>query len=127
MALGEKKVKVILQILLEVLAIGIIAISLSLVTGSLIAENISENMIRQNSIARQQESDREPVLTATSEHLNWFVTNEMSIEEMMEMYQITLDVKTIVLFYGIGLGTILISTVLPIVYIIKLEPKKILM
>jgi len=130
LALGEKKIKVITQIMLEVIATGIIAITLSLFTGSLIAGNISENMIRRDLIAGQQDEDSSNVGLITvggSDALAWFSNGEMSVEEMLANYDLSLEAMTIVLLYSVGVGTLLISTVAPILYIMRLNPKKIMM
>ena len=130
LALGEKKIKVITQIMLEVLATGIIAITLSLFTGSLIAGNISENMIRRDLIASQQGdlSDMTGfVSVGGSDALAWFSNGEMSVEEMLANYDLSVEATTIVLLYSVGVGTLLISTAAPILYIMRLNPKKIMM
>ena len=51
----------------------------------------------------------------------------MNIEEVMAMYDISLDFNTVLRFVSIGLTVILTSTIIPIWYVVKLEPKKILM
>jgi len=128
LALGEKKMKVIMQIVLEVVSVAVVAISLALFAGNFLARNISESMIQQDLIASQQDQwSNSMVWTQGSERLSWFSSGNMSIEEMMESYQISLDMGTIGLFYAIGIGTILISTIVPIAYIIRLDPKKIMM
>jgi len=52
---------------------------------------------------------------------------EMSHEEMLEAYEISMDVETVLLFYTIGLGIILIAVIVPITRIVKLSPKKVLL
>ena len=129
LALGEKKIKVALQIILEVVTTGMVAITLSLFTGSLIASSISENMIRRDLIAAQ-ESDGiwgGGITIGGESTLDWFYNGEMSVEEMLESYNLSLSVTTIVLLYSVGIVTILISTVVPILYVMRLNPKKIMM
>jgi putative ABC transport system permease protein len=46
---------------------------------------------------------------------------------MLESYDISLNATTVVMFYGVGIGAILVSTVVPIIYIMRLDPKKIMM
>jgi len=36
-------------------------------------------------------------------------------------------VQTIAIFYAVGLATIMISTIVPITYVLELKPKEILM
>lgn len=62
-----------------------------------------------------------------SDTLAWFSTGDLSVEEMLESYDLSLSVTTVVLLYSVGIGTILISTAAPILYIMRLNPKKIMM
>jgi len=129
LALGEKKIKVISQIILEVVATGFVAITLSLFTGSLLAGNISETMLRQDLINQQEDNSMGGGLLVSegSGDLNMFSPGELTPEEMLENYALSIDATTVILFYSIGIGTILVSTVAPILYITRLNPKKVMM
>ena len=52
---------------------------------------------------------------------------ELTSEKLLEQYKVSLGLNAILLFYAVGLGTVLISTVIPIVYVMRLNPKKIMM
>ena len=128
LALGEQKIKVIAQIILEVVATGFVAITLSLFSGSLLARGISENMLRNDLIAQQGNSwDNGIYYGDGSDQLRYYAPEELTPEEMLENYEIALNGTTIILFYSIGTGALLLSTVVPIAYVMRLNPKKILM
>jgi len=55
-----------------------------------------------------------------------FNLGELSVEESLEMFDTSLDAATISTFVGVGTVVILLSTVIPIAYVVKLEPKKVL-
>jgi len=55
-----------------------------------------------------------------------FQTN-LTTEDVLDSYEVSLNSNYILVFYGVGLLTILLSTVIPLVYIVRLNPKKILM
>ena len=126
LALGEKKTKVISQILTEVVLVAVVAISLSLFLGSTLSNLLSRQMIEQNLIYQEKNVD-----DWSTDRLPWelilFNKGIMSTEEMMATYDTTLELSTIVIFFGVGMGTILVSTVVPIFYIVRLNPRKILM
>lgn len=129
-ALGERKRKVILQILLEVVAIAFIGITLSVFTGSIISETMSRSMLRNHLIA-QQYSD-EPhmgfsINTTATDLANMGFSNDMTTEEMLEAFEMSLDIGTVGVFYAIGLGAVVLSTIIPVLYIVTLNPKKVLM
>ena len=52
---------------------------------------------------------------------------QMDHEEMLDAFDVSLNANTIVLFFAIGLGTVAVSTVIPVVYITKMNAKKILL
>ena len=52
---------------------------------------------------------------------------EMTADEMLEHFKVSLDVRTMFLFFVISIGAIIASTVVPVVYILELNPKEILM
>jgi len=124
LALGEKKGKIITQILTEVLSVSIIGITLSLFAGNIISDGISQQMIHNNMMNE---------LENPSMNFDWnplegmgFNTN-MSMDEMLENYEVGLDGQTIGLFFLVGAGTVILSTISPIIYITSLNPKKIMM
>jgi len=61
----------------------------------------------------------------TLEHLDYRFT--FSHEEMLDSYEISLDGSVVLVFYGIGLGTVLIATLIPIALAVNVDPKRLLM
>ena len=124
LALGEKKINIIAQILMEVLMVAIVGITLSLFAGNVISEGMSSQMLRNQMIAEMESGnfwgEWNPL-----EHLGF--DNHMTMDEMLENYQVSLDGQTIALFYLVGTGTVILSTLVPILYVTSLNPKKILM
>jgi len=126
LALGEKKGKIISQILMEVLVTAFVAITFSVFVGNLISSAVSNNMLMNELTA---ETNDDPW-----GHRPWTVfdqigipTNTMSIDDMMEQFDVSLTAGTIGLFYAIGLGAVIISSLMPVIYIVTLNPKKVLM
>ena len=46
---------------------------------------------------------------------------------MLASYDITLDGIILTLFYGIGLTTVLISTLVPVILAVNIDPKRLLL
>ena len=126
LALGERKQKVIYQLFIELLLPSIVAITFALFVGSQLSTFISESMIREDLI-RQTEADEEitTIEFGTLESLGF--RHEMTHEEMLEMYEIRLNITTIFHFYAIGLGMVLISIAIPTFRLLTLNPKEILL
>lgn len=118
LALGEKKINIALQILIETLIIAILAITVSIFTGNILAKKVSNKML-ENQISEQN--------TQTTNQYYYDSDNLIDDEEVMENYSVPLDFTTILIIYCVSLCSISISTILPIYYTLKLNPRKILM
>ena len=128
LALGEKKSKIILQVLFEVLTTAFIGITLAIFAGNLISANLSQEMIRAELAAPIETEDewgwRDPWIRGI-EDLGF--GGNLSPEEMLEAFDTSLDANSVILLYVIGLGTVIVSTLIPIVYVVKLKPEKVLL
>jgi len=122
LALGERKIKIVCQIMIEVLAIALVGITLALFTGNLLSRHISETMIRNDLISSQETTEG---ATLPLERQGFY--HSPTQEEMINSYQVSLSAEVIGVFYGVGMLTVLFSTLYPVGYILRLNPKKILM
>ncbi len=121
LSLGEKRSKVIGQIVLEVLLISFVAISLSVFSGNFLAKGVSESLI-QSQMSNQTED-----FNSFDYTLSQISSVDLNSEDVTQSYEISLSPRYIGLFYLIGLVTLLLSTILPLIYILRLNPKKIMM
>jgi len=126
LALGEQKSKIISQILVEVLATALIGITFAIFVGNAVSAYMSHEMIRTE---LSQPTPQEPW-----ERSQWIdgmadlgFGSNLSPEEMLEAFDTSLNVSAVVLLYVVGLGTVAVSTLIPIVYVVKLKPKKVLL
>ena len=126
LALGEKKGRIISQILLEVVVTAVVGITLAVFTGNMISGAMSQNMLRNELIAAQQQQDNSFGME-WNEFSELGFNQEMSIDEMMDAFDVSLNMETIGLFYAVGLGAAIFSTIVPVVYVVTLNPKKVLM
>jgi len=128
LALGEKKGRIASQILIEVMSTAIVAVTLSLFTGAIISSGISQQMV-QNDLQQRQE-DRWQTGSSWSQgefELQMFSPGEMTMEDMLAAYDTSLDGTAVALFFGVASATILISTLAPMMYVMRLNPKKVMM
>jgi len=127
-ALGEKKAKIISQILLETLTPAIFAITLALFTGSFLSAQLSREMLHQQLIQEQTERESAPQFaTLNLNSMDWLHPGEMTADEMIAAYDTSLDFPTILIFYSVGTATIIIAALIPITKTASLNPKKILL
>jgi len=126
LALGERKIYVILQIFIELFATATIAIILSLFIGNILASNISQEMLRNDLVANT--NDERLIQMGGWNNFNTMGHGfEMTTDEMLEAYSVSLDTPTILTFFSSFTITILFSTIIPVFYLVKLNPKEILM
>lgn len=123
-AMGERKIRVMLQMLCEVVSVSLVAMTLALIIGNFLSRDFSKDILVDQTEKAQYEEDRYGYSTSSD-----FIGIETDIDsgEIANNYNVTLDFGTVLLFYAVGLGTIVISTAIPTMYISRLKPKEILM
>jgi len=125
LALGEKKSRVITQVALEMLGVALLAIILSLLAGNVLADNISENMFRADMASAAEQTLEQGTLFSDLDHMGFFPGE--NAEEMLARYDVSLDVVSVLIFFAASIGTILMSTIMPMLYILRLNPKRIML
>ncbi|MCL2559258.1 MAG: ABC transporter permease [Turicibacter sp.] len=129
LALGESRRKIITQILIEVVVVGFIGMTLSIFAGQLISGAVSRQMLRS-------EFAHQPSYIYTMTEGSWGQNDtlfhmgfgsELTIEQTLELFDQSLTTGIILPLYSAGLGVIVLSTVIPVFYVAKSNPKKILM
>ncbi len=128
LSLGERRIKIVSQIVLEVAAIAMIGIVLSLFSGNLLSGSISKTMLSNEIVAQSEKEDDGDSYSYSYSTLDMMgYGNELSTDDLTDAYKVSLDLRTVLLFFAVGIGTVIISTLIPIIYILRLNPKKILM
>ena len=123
MALGERKIKVVCQIVLEVFLVSVIGLILALVIANIVAQNISGSMLEAELLAIPARCWS--YWPSMLEMIGF--GQELTADEMLEHFKVSLDVRTIFLFFVVSIGAVIASTIVPVVYILELNPKDILM
>jgi len=123
LAMGDQKKTVIKQMILELIPLALVGLTLSLVFGSIASSALTQEMLRQDlsTVPTQESIQRGGPLEELGYRFSF------SLEEMLDSYEISLDLTTITMFYGIGIVTVLIATVIPVIFIVNANPKKLLM
>ncbi|MDR2832756.1 MAG: FtsX-like permease family protein, partial [Streptococcaceae bacterium] len=119
LSLGESRGKVIGQIVLETLVVSLLALLISLVTGNLLGSAVSNSLISSDLFGSPNSGGM---------MMGGALYNPMlSSEDVMQAYQVTFSTGYIFSFLGLGLLTVALSTIAPLTYISRLNPKKIMM
>jgi len=133
MALGEKKRRIIFQILFELLSITTVGIVIALFIGNLVSHQVSNFLLRE-AFLNTEEVCEFPTATFCFEpirelEMNGFALNnvEMEIDELIEIFDVSLDLRIMLIFFGIGLTTTILSAIVPVLYVLEMKPKEILL
>ncbi len=121
LSLGESRTEIIGQIIVELLLTSIIALVLSLITGNLLGGAVSNSLLQTD------------WLSNSGDMMNGYMggyslnTPSVSYEDIQSAYKVTFSAGYIISYLLLGLGTVLLSAILPLLYILRLNPKKIMM
>jgi len=125
MALGDKKEKVMLQVLMEVGIISIVGMIFAVIVGSGLSTLLSNHLFEQHLIEQLAEPffgmGNFPIQLTI--HIPW----QMTVDEALALLDVSLSGEIIFRFILIGMFVILTSTIIPIWYATKLKPKELLL
>ena len=125
LALGEKKIKILAQILTEIAIISFIGISFSMILGNFITSQISRNMLFSELTAIR--NDEEHFNQGNVMDIFGVPIHEMPINDIVDSFDLSLNINTVVILYFYGIIVSMISTAIPIgYYIVKLKPRELL-
>ena len=114
---GISRSKLIYQLSMELLIVVIVAFSLSIISGNFIAKAVGNKII-----SYQQVTDVE--FDFNSDQLASSYFNKIKSNELLANYQIHIDFETYLLLYGFGLLIVSLSTAVPTIFIMMIDPKK---
>ena len=124
LALGEKKTKIVLQILFEVVPVTLIGMTIAVLIGNIVATEISQGMLHQALLEEGVWITGSTFVGEWQEFSNlefMGMGREITTDELMALFEIAFDGQVVVIFYLIGILTVMLSTIAPIVYVLKLN------
>lgn len=122
LSIGEKKWKLMGQLLVEVLFVAVLALGLSLTTGSKVSQVIGDNLL-SNEIATAADSKEETTGIMVGVPLDIDSKQEKTIDKI----DVSVSGEDIGKVVGIGLVIAILATILPALSILRLNPKQILL
>jgi len=125
LALGEKKIKIIFQILFEVFFPTIVGITLALFAGNVMSGIASRHILRTE-LASAHHVGANTLHFDPNSLSGLGLRQEVPHDEVLELFNISMNMEVVTSFYIVSLVVIIISTTIPMLYIIKSNPKKVL-
>lgn len=120
LSLGEGRGKVIGQIVIEVVLVSLVALICSLVTGNLLGSAVSQTLMQSDWMTNLSQTDTYSISST-------MMTNTLSYADVQSAYKVTFSMGYVITYLLLGLGTVLLSAILPLLYILRLNPKEIMM
>ena len=123
LSLGTRKSTLCLQILLEQLGLALLGLSLALFVGYGMAMYMSDTILTGQLVSSVAQNH--------SQEWNWFFMRGLGDGSVVDLwarnYEVSLTPTGILAFFGLGLGTVLLSNLVSMAFIMRLNPKKIMM
>jgi len=143
LALGVRKQAVVGQVLAEVLMVSVVALAISVAIGYLVSAQVSQQMIADQVAAQQSNiggvggsgvfggpggagGSNGGIDGSMLGGDAGYVFSGMSYNNILADYQVVLDVPTVLIYIGFSLGVVVLSCIAPLLYILRLKPRRIL-
>lgn len=120
-SLGMNKIELMAQIILETVAVGLLGILLSIGSGIYLSQAYSQQLLESTIVYENIEKDK---YITGHQHLN---PDQLSSEDIVSQYEVKIEGKDILMLIGIGTCTLIVSSIIPLVYIVRLKPKNIML
>lgn len=119
LALGERRKKIVGQLMMETIIVAIVGATLAIITAMIFSNMLSKNLM-------------EAIMMPSNEpqyiiYGGFNLANELTPELILGQYQGGFSVMTLVIFYITMILTIIVSQLATVLYLLRLNPKKILM
>ncbi|OAZ65887.1 putative ABC transporter permease YclI [Bacillus siamensis] len=127
MAIGEKRRKLIGQFLTEILIVAVIAIGIASVTGSLVANQLGNQLLSQQ-VSSADNSQQQTSGWGSGEmpRGGGMFGQHSSGADVISTMQVNVSLNDLLILGGIGVAIAVIATLLPSVSVMRLHPKTIL-
>lgn len=125
LSLGQSKVKIIGQQLLEVSMIAVIAFILSLASGKMVS-NVVSNMLVQGESSNSMQMEMRDSISVENKQTKRAIFSSAFEEPTNSELDVSLTTTTVIQLAAITLSICVISTSVPAIYILRLSPREIL-
>ena len=124
LSIGVSKLKIVLQLFLELIIVAFIGFTLASVSGSLMAGSVGDMVLdfQTTSEAKYEEEDSGYVFVSSTDY---FTT--VTQDDLLSEYHVSVSPLLIAEIFVLGTGVVLIAIVIPSFMIMRLNPKQILL
>lgn len=125
LSMGVSKVKVVMQLFVELLIVALLGFTLSVASGSLIAGKVGESVLAYQVTTEEKYEEGNDHYYEYIDPNSYFT--EVSQEDILSKYEVRVSPVLIAEIYVLGLGVVFVSILIPSVMIMRFNPKQILL
>lgn len=122
LSIGERKGKLMGQFVVEMLMIVILALGLSVFTGNTISQKIGDTLLQNEISTTQEKQQNSPRMIRMGMGFNGQQTKVEAIDEI----DVSVTIQDVGKMGAMGVGIVLLSTLIPTLSVLRLRPKTIL-
>lgn len=122
LSLGETKMKIICQLFLELVIVATVAFVLSIGTGSVLSKQLGNQLLDSQTQIEEQQTMQGPFGNGGFQMMQPKGNNVETIDQI----DVSVNASTYIFLFVIGYMIIAIAIVLPMIQIMRYEPRKIL-
>ena len=123
LAIGEKKRKLVGQLLVEVLCVAVLAFGISIITGETVSQKMGDSLLQKEVIASEEQQQESNNLGFSFGMMNGRDENEDV--NPIDNIDVSISSQDVLNLGGLGLLIVILSTLLPALSILRLNPKEI--
>ncbi|EON74309.1 ABC transporter permease [Lysinibacillus sphaericus] len=125
LAIGEKKRKLVGQLLVEVLCVAVLAFGISIITGETVSQKMGDSLLQKEVIASEEQQQESNNLGFSFGMMNGQDKNKDV--DPIDNIDVSISSQDVLNLGGLGLLIVVLSTLLPALSILRLNPKEILL
>ncbi|MDM5155302.1 ABC transporter permease [Bacillus sp. DX1.1] len=127
LAIGEKKGKLIGQLLVEVLCIAVLAFGISIFTGGTVSQKMGDSLLQKEVTSSEERQQQEANNRGGSIAMFGMNNDQDQDVDPIDNIDVSVTSQDVLNLGGLGLGIAILSTILPALSILRLNPKEILL
>jgi len=128
LALGERKLKIIFQLLSEVIIVSTFGLICAVIIGHILTAFVSQEMLHNELtyIMMSTENETNIFMPDANSLVRMGFSQNLTVDEMLDLYDISLESQTIILLFTTSMLVIILISTVPILLTMRLKPKEIL-
>ena len=125
LSMGVDKIKIVGQLFVELLIIGLIGFTLATFTGSIISKSVG-NAVLEYQLSNEKPTNQSNSGMSVSIGGGETYFTDISQEELLAEYEVSINPALIGIVYAVGIGVVFLAILIPASSVMRFNPKKIL-